>query len=576
MRSKAHKEKDRMVTSVQKLSIEMVAEIRNLRLPSLGPDFGTLSGTDLQDSLVGHRFSNKFEVPDGKVSSARRTQSISAMLEADSRHPDAFSLFDLSRPSRVAFINSQEFLKKIKVKKTYRAVFPSGETVVSAGGNTDLYRKLADEAQWQVSIDALDYAAKICYHNLFLKRLVRERFTSLSNDNGVRDQYLKRWYLESVEAGKFSGFYCFKRMFAYCCEITGYDRITTVPKNNSSDRVISCVAFWTMVAQLSYARDLRDALKTATGIDLSYWQEVHRSLIRSGNSTIDFSAASDSNLWVHVEKLFPKNIVSDLRKLRTGIFLVEDDYVPVKMFAPMGCGMTFEVLTLTLLAYSRSFDVGSTVFGDDVIISPEAAPSFIDFVEELGWKVNTSKSFLTGNFRESCGGFCDLVNDKMILSYDITYPTSRPDCFILANKVARLVQSMEPSRLRSILMRYYVSLHKIIPSDAFVGYMSSGVLSEYSFLTPMAAYCTKTNTSPLVHLWEEMWQRPVRLCTIQHRSAVTSPLKRDFVTTLRSVCFFRRGRSYAIPTGKFKTRSKTIDVETGVSLSSLQLVSVVP
>jgi hypothetical protein len=43
------------------------------------------------------------------------------------------------------------------------------------------------------------------------------------------------------------------------------------------------------------------------------------------------------------------------------------------------------------------------VFGDDIIINTEYAHHCVDWLEAVGLKINRRKSFLTGNFRESCG-----------------------------------------------------------------------------------------------------------------------------------------------------------------------------
>jgi hypothetical protein len=44
-----------------------------------------------------------------------------------------------------------------------------------------------------------------------------------------------------------------------------------------------------------------------------------------------------------------------------------------------------------------------SVFGDDIIVPQADCPTVIQALEYLGLKVNTSKTFFTGKFRESCG-----------------------------------------------------------------------------------------------------------------------------------------------------------------------------
>jgi len=43
------------------------------------------------------------------------------------------------------------------------------------------------------------------------------------------------------------------------------------------------------------------------------------------------------------------------------------------------------------------------VFGDDLIVPKDCAGSVVDALHAFGLKVNPAKTFLTGNFRESCG-----------------------------------------------------------------------------------------------------------------------------------------------------------------------------
>jgi hypothetical protein len=44
------------------------------------------------------------------------------------------------------------------------------------------------------------------------------------------------------------------------------------------------------------------------------------------------------------------------------------------------------------------------VYGDDLVVPADEAPSVIEDLELFGLKVNSAKSFWTGKFRESCGG----------------------------------------------------------------------------------------------------------------------------------------------------------------------------
>jgi hypothetical protein len=87
----------------------------------------------------------------------------------------------------------------------------------------------------------------------------------------------------------------------------------------------------------------------------------------------------------------------------------------------MGSALTFPIevmvfTTLVILAvctveqsWSRSFVKRTMrrhdirVYGDDLIVPTQYYPTLVQILGEFGLKVNTSKSFSTGFFRESCG-----------------------------------------------------------------------------------------------------------------------------------------------------------------------------
>lgn len=569
----------KVIAAVQNVLESMVEDVKVLELPELGPAFSGLSGTDLHDALVAHRLTKTFQRPSSKATKTRRDRSIQGFLATDAQVASQFDYWDLDPAHRRAFLMAREWVHKLLkgLRPSYQAIFPTGETVISMRGETDLFVKLSSKEQWTVSIDCIDYASHIAYKTLYLKRLVRSKFRDEAGHRARR--LMRRWWEEGsgLPYNK-RAFRVFSRMFAYCCDIVGYSRVTTVPKNNEKDRVITCEPLWNMVAQLSLAHDLRERLRTRTGIDIRFWQNVHRALIRSGKATIDFSDASNRNSWAVVRQLFPQHTVELFRQVRTGVFVYSDDaegdqYAPSNMFAPMGTGMTFDVLTITLLAYARYFDPSATTFGDDVIIDPTRAEDFISFTEALGWKVNKSKSFIAGNFRESCGAFADLKNQRLLPSYDLHWPETMADCFIQANKISVLIDHMEKSSLWWILVKTFDTLHSILPSDAF-WWDGSDELWDWKFRTrerPRAQLVT----TPLVLTWSEQWTRNIRLVRRVVSILGTQPLRRDLVDQLHAGCFLHRGRCYAVPTGKSKLAVRTVDALTGVPVSQVQLVSVI-
>jgi hypothetical protein len=75
----------------------------------------------------------------------------------------------------------------------------------------------------------------------------------------------------------------------------------------------------------------------------------------------------------------------------------------------MGNGFTFPLQTL--LFYSiclASCEVSRapefvSVFGDDCLVPVEVVPCLTEFACDIGWKMNSDKSYADGGFRESCG-----------------------------------------------------------------------------------------------------------------------------------------------------------------------------
>lgn len=152
----------------------------------------------------------------------------------------------------------------------------------------------------------------------------------------------------------------------------------------------------------------------------------NRELARYGSlfrnyGTIDLSAASDSVSYELVKQLFRGTwLYRFLVCLRsTNTRLPNGDVIELKKFAPMGSALCFPVETIVFAAicqlvtrdclHSQTY----SVFGDDIIAPTDKIPEICDLLSQLGFKVNTSKSFVEPEcwFRESCGGeYCDGVD----------------------------------------------------------------------------------------------------------------------------------------------------------------------
>lgn len=567
-------EKGRL-SRAQEVLANHAARVAELRKPPLGPEFKVLSGSDLADALVAHRTTNKFELPADTNSALRKDRSIRAMLAYDQTAPEMDTLFDVPAEHRKTFCLAktwlQETLKSMKTSHRFRP--PSGETHVSSKGSVDLFFKLRDAEQWTVSWDCLKPAASLAYNNLYLRRLVKARFWHTD----YAKEFAQSWYEEAVLAGVRPGFYCFHRMFAKLVDIVGTSRLTTVPKDNSSDRVITCEPLWNMIVQLSISADLKDALFASRGYDLDSRQLLHHTLIRHDNKvTIDLKNASNSNWLGPFKLLFPPKVVERVLAARTGIVEFEDEYHPLNMLAPMGCGYTFEIMTLTLLSYARVFDPGATVFGDDVILEQKSAPAFIRFVSAMGWQLNDQKSFIDGNFRESCGGFYDLTTDTALVSYDVHYPETFYDVLVIANKMYRiLVANQIGWELRRLVLQVYVDLILIIP-DVLYRYETVDVekLPDGVVLVPTNIPLGSFKPTVFNEELRKYFHREVIVQRkLKNTSVIKIPRKLNGVSLTMAAAYFQRGASYDVPIRKTKLSYETCVGSAGVPISGIPLMS---
>lgn len=183
--------------------------------------------------------------------------------------------------------------------------------------------------------------------------------------------------------------------------------------------------------QLSVGLHLRERLRTAAGLDIVTGQKRHQNLAQRGSvdgsyATIDSERASDTLSKGLVGRLLAKSPwwLMLLEVLREPYTKVGDDWIKLEKFSAMGNGFTFELETLIFLALCVSaidWMGGSpshpgkgarqlireghvSVFGDDIVVPGDVAHAVTDALKLGGFTVNLQKSYLDGEFRESCGG----------------------------------------------------------------------------------------------------------------------------------------------------------------------------
>lgn len=198
--------------------------------------------------------------------------------------------------------------------------------------------------------------------------------------------------------------------------------LTLVPKSYKSLR--SIVPSSTVGSYLS--RGLGTMISNRLqrkGYDIRKLQELHKNRAQAASTslldvTVDLSSASDSISVALVKRLLPEDWFDKLNRLRVGSLLLPDGTsVEMETFSLMGNGYTFPLQTLIFIALLKAVEgfwfnqlkypknYGRiTVYGDDMIFHRDMFVYVNKTFSALGFVINEEKSFVDGNFRESCGG----------------------------------------------------------------------------------------------------------------------------------------------------------------------------
>lgn len=232
------------------------------------------------------------------------------------------------------------------------------------------------------------------------------------------------------------------------------NRFTTVPKDALKLRGIGVEPSLNVSFQLSVGKIIRSKLKKF-GIDLLTAQPIHRSVAATASktgeyATIDLSNASDTISYNLVKLIIPSDWFSLLDSLRSPSTLMDGKWFHLEKFSSMGNGYTFELETLLFLVIIATLMAESSiepipggnfwVYGDDLIVPTEVARDVVACLSYFGLKTNPKKTFLTGRFRESCGGdFFDGVAVRP--HYLKEFPDEPQKVIALANGIRRMAQS---------------------------------------------------------------------------------------------------------------------------------------
>lgn len=198
-------------------------------------------------------------------------------------------------------------------------------------------------------------------------------------------------------------------------------RLTTVPKNEDTERTIAIEPSGNMALQLAAGEYLTRGLRYI-GLDIRSQQPLNKALALRGSmdggiATIDLKSASNLYGLDLIRLLMPEKWVRLLEAIRSEeIELPDGTSCALNMVSTMGNGFTFPLMTLVNAALLYGFRCGrggpnlfidwssSAIFGDDIIVPTEEYLQFCDVLVSAGLVVNSDKSFSDGPFRESCGG----------------------------------------------------------------------------------------------------------------------------------------------------------------------------
>lgn len=273
------------------------------------------------------------------------------------------------------------------------------------------------------------------------------------------------------------------------------NRVTTVPKNAKTDRIIAIEPDMNMYVQKGLGAVLRSRLRRA-GIDLND-QTLNQRLALAGSlngdlATVDFSSASDTVSLAVCEELLPADWLCALKQARSPVGVLPDgSIIQYSKISSMGNGFTFELESLIFWAISKAVveltGVGGiiSVYGDDLICPTAAETDLLWAFSRAGFTPNEKKSHFRGGFRESCGKHyfhgCDVtpfyVRKRLSTLWDL---------YSLANNVhrwARLSYGLDP-RVKALYDAVVGGIPESLRFKIPEGFGDVGLVSDFDDATP--------------------------------------------------------------------------------------------
>ena len=197
------------------------------------------------------------------------------------------------------------------------------------------------------------------------------------------------------------------------CQLVRGNKVFFVPKNAKIERPAAKEPRWNVWFQLGIGDLIADKIQRASGIDLQD-QEPNRFGASHAHVddcvTVDLSSASDTIAKALVLDLLPEDWSDLLFKTRSPMTFVDGKWVQYEKISSMGNGYTFPLESLIFYGFCFAAVKATAqdpslirVFGDDIIVPRKSYPLLKELLTAVGFEVNHSKTFVEGNFYESCG-----------------------------------------------------------------------------------------------------------------------------------------------------------------------------
>lgn len=385
----------------------------------------------LAERLARTRFAAKFEEPKADTASTRRKEAWERWISFDEGLPSGGLLGSHWAWARLWV---HELLSDFRMGEL---MFTNGSSFEPLGDRTSVACKLT--GVWTITADCFELFAKYSYWHRGLKHAAKKRFLRYCRTQVLSVKAINRILWNRFKNSDDPAFEIYKFKLYCSVKFVRGNRWSTVPKNNLKDRSICLEPLCNMLVQRAVGLGLRKCLKDKIGIDLDHLADEHRNRISDQKvATIDLSDCSDAISVRLINYLLPKRVLSKVHACRSDMTLGPDDnYYIVNKVSSMGNGFTFDLMTVVLTALTRSFDPTSTVFGDDIICQNSVAADVISNLQIAGFVVNSVKTNVNSNYRESCGAhFVDTYG--YVTSFDIKWVSNIQDLIVTMNKVAIL------------------------------------------------------------------------------------------------------------------------------------------